>query len=80
MIASPALSIVADAAHAVILDQARSLPEVGFAVQKEQLAEQLTAPYDVRPHGDNTTTKVARHLLCPEIIPLLGDRLNDMQW
>ncbi len=59
-----------------IMDQARALPEVDFAVQKEDLAQQLGAPYDLKARPNKTITKITRHLLNPAIIPLLEARLG----
>ncbi len=59
-----------------IMDQAWALPEVDFAVQKEDLAQQLAAPYDIKARPDKMTIRIVRHLLCPAIIPLLEARLG----
>jgi len=55
------------------------LPEVGFAAQREDLAEKLAAPYEIRAQADPVTRIIIQHLLCPEIIPLFEEKLATSQ-
>ncbi|MDY6876025.1 MAG: hypothetical protein SWK90_07500 [Chloroflexota bacterium] len=58
-----------------LLEDARALPDVEFELQKENLAEELLAPYEMaRPQRDPTAV-ISRHLLDPSIIPLLEEKL-----
>ncbi len=57
------------------LEKVRGLDEMTFAVEKEQLVEEVKSRYG-RPEGPvDVTAKIERHLLDPRIIPLLEDKL-----
>jgi hypothetical protein len=64
-----------------LVEEARSLSDIAFEVQKESLIEELLAPYEAawssgrRPQAD-VTAVIGRHLLDPAIIPLLEQRLE----
>jgi hypothetical protein len=58
-----------------LLERARSLSEVDFELQKEDLVEELLAPYQVTQPPVEPTAVIARHLLDPVIIPLLEEKL-----
>ena len=64
-----------------LVEEARSLSDVAFELQKESLIQELLAPYEAarssggRPQAD-VTAVIGRHLLDPAIIPLLEQRLE----
>ncbi len=64
-----------------ILDKVHSLPEVGFAVQTQEIVDQLAWPYGLKLQGrtNDVTAAIARHLLNPAIIPLLEAKLAAAQ-
>jgi len=58
-----------------LIEQARTLSDVEFELQKGDLVEELRAPYEAgRPQRDRRAM-IARHLLDPAIIPLLEEKL-----
>lgn len=58
-----------------LIEEARSLSDVEFELQKEDLVEELLAPYEAARPQRGTTATIARHLLDPAIIPLLEEKL-----
>jgi hypothetical protein len=62
-----------------LIEKARSMPDVGFELEKEELIKELLAPYEAhRPRAD-VTAVIRRHLLDPAIIPLLEQKLALME-
>jgi len=64
-----------------LVEEARSLSDVAFELQKESLIQELLAPYEAarssggRPQAD-VAAVIGRYLLDPAIIPLLEQRLE----
>jgi predicted metal-dependent RNase len=61
-----------------IFEKARSLKDVEFEIQKDELAEELISPLKPQALSENShlTRKIEAFLLSPEIIPLLEERLE----
>ena len=59
-----------------ILEEARSLSEVDFAIEKTMLAEELKSRYTPPKPSTDITVKIEKFLLNPEIIPLLEFKLE----
>lgn len=57
-----------------VAEQARALSDVEFEVQKGDLAQQLKAP--VKVPAPPLSAKIKAHLLDPQIIPLLEEKLE----
>ncbi len=58
-----------------LLERVYSLSEVDFELQREDLVEELLAPYQAARPPVEPTAVIARHLLDPAIIPLLEEKL-----
>ena len=54
---------------------ARNIDDTDFEIQKENLAEELVAPIKSSHPRNSMTRKIEAFLLCPEIIPILKERL-----
>lgn len=59
-----------------IYDEARSLEDAEFEIQKERLAEDLISPIKPEIPSHNLTRKIAGFLLSPEIIPILEEKIE----
>ncbi len=59
-----------------LLEQVRALSEAERLIQGPQLAEELLSPYREAVSPVDLVAKVRQHLLDPEIIPLLAERLS----
>jgi hypothetical protein len=62
-----------------LLEKARSLSNVDFELEKEELVEALLAPYEASRPPVDVTSVIGRHLLDPAIIPLLEEKLAPME-
>jgi len=62
-----------------ILEKARSLEDVEFDIQKDELAEELISPLKPQalPNDLRLSRKIEAFLLSPRIIPLLEERLGN---
>ncbi len=58
-----------------VFQRARNINDADFEIQKEKLAEELVAPIKPSHSGNSLTRKIEAFLLCPEIIPILKERL-----
>ncbi len=58
-----------------ILDEARSLSDVEFELQKTDLVQQVAFAYELSQASTDINLKIQRHLLNPTIIPLLEEKL-----
>jgi hypothetical protein len=57
------------------LEKVRGLDKITFAVEKEQLVEEVKSRYASPEVPVDVSAKIERHLLDPRIIPLLEERL-----
>ena len=57
------------------LEKVRGLDEMTFAVEKEQLVEEIKSRYTSPEVPVDVSAKIERHLLDPRIIPLLEEKL-----
>jgi hypothetical protein len=57
------------------LEKVRGLDEMTFAVEKEELAEEVKSRYASPEVPVDVSVKIERHLLDPRIIPLLEEKL-----
>jgi hypothetical protein len=58
-----------------VFQRARNINDTDFEIQKENLAEELVAPIKPSHPRNSLTRKIEAFLLCPEIIPILEERL-----
>jgi hypothetical protein len=62
-----------------LMEEARSLSDVDFELEKENLMRELTAPYEASQRRVDVRPVIGRHLLDPAIIPLLEQKLALME-
>jgi hypothetical protein len=58
-----------------LLERVGSLPDVEFELEKEDLIQELLAPYEASRRRVDVRPVIGRHLLDPAIIPLLEQKL-----
>lgn len=58
-----------------VFQRTRNFSDTDFEIQKENLAEELVAPIKPSHPRNSVTRKIEAFLLCPEIIPILEERL-----
>ncbi len=58
-----------------VFRKVRGFSDTDFEIQKERLAEELVSPVNPSSPANNITRNIEGFLLCPEIIPILEERL-----
>jgi hypothetical protein len=58
-----------------IFRKTRSFNDINFEIHKERLAEELISPIKLSHPKNNIANMIETFLLCPEIIPILQERL-----